>query len=108
MQTSLSKLKKSFLAGLILLGMLPGIAQNIITVPFVDGFIGVQGANPQTAQNVSNFSTLGVEVAYFQQNSSGAIFEVQGNDIVGTVILVSSVTGQTMDVPGAVVWRVTS
>ncbi|NBT88697.1 MAG: hypothetical protein EBT51_10410, partial [Flavobacteriaceae bacterium] len=108
MQTSLSKLKKSFLAGLILLGMLPGIAQNIITVPFVDGFIGVQGANPQTAQNVSNLSTLGVEVAYFQQNSSGAIFEVQGNDIVGTVILVSSVTGQTMDVPGAIVWRVTS
>ena len=96
------------MTGFILLGMIPAMAQNIITVPFVDGFIGVQGSNPQTAQNVQNFSTLGVEVAYFQQNSSGAIFEVQGNDIVGTVILVSSVTGQTMDVPGAIVWRVTS
>ena len=84
-----------------------GIAQNIITVPFTNGFIGQQGSNPQTAQNVQNLSTLGIQVAYFAQNSSGAIFEVQGNDIVGTVTLVSSATGQTLDIPGAVVWRVT-
>ncbi len=108
MKNILPIFKKSLLAASFLFGINSALSQNVITVPFVDGFIGVQGSNPQTAQNVSNFSTLGVEVAYFQQNSSGAIFEVQGNDIVGTVILVSSVTGQTMDVPGAIVWRVTS
>ena len=100
--------KKFLIAGLFFLGGLPVVAQNILTLPFQDGFIGVQGANPQQATNVQNFSTLGVEVAYFQQNSSGALFEIQGNDIVGTVILVSSVTGETLEVPGAVVWRVTT
>ena len=100
---------KSIFLGLLLVIVSPQIkAQNNISVPFVDGFIGVRGNNTQSADNIQNFSTLGIERVYFSQNSSGNIFEVQGNDIVGTITLVSSVTGQTLDVPGAIVWRITS
>jgi len=100
---------KSIFLGLLLVIVSPQIkAQNNVSVPFFDGFIGVRGNNTQTADNIQNFSSLGIERVYFSQNSSGNIFEVQGNDIAGTITLVSSVTGQTLDVPGAIVWRITS
>ena len=81
-----------------------GLAQNYLSVPFNSGFIGRIGNNPQNADTILNFSTLGVSNGYFIQNSSTGQFEVQGNDITGVVRLVS-ITGQVLDVDGAIVWR---
>lgn len=74
-----------------------GFAQNYLSVPFNSGFIGRVGNNSQKADNIQSFSTLGLSNAYFIQNSSSNSFEVQGNDITGTVRLVS-ITGEVLDI----------
>lgn len=81
-----------------------GEAQNYLSVPFNSGFIGRIGNNSQNADNIQNFSTLGLSNAYFIQNSSTGVFEIQGNDIAGTVRLVSN-SGEVLDIDGAIVWR---
>ena len=81
-----------------------GIAQNYLSVPFNSGFIGRIGNNAQNADSILNFGTLALSNAYFMQNSSTSSFEVQGNDITGTVRLVSN-SGEVLDVDGAIVWR---
>ena len=82
-------------------------AQNTISVPFSNGFVGIIGNNSQNADNVQNLSTLGLSSAFFIQNSSTTSFEIQGNDIAGAVRLISN-SGQFLEVEGAIVWRVTS
>ena len=76
-----------------------GEAQNYLSVPFNSGFIGRIGNNSQNADNIQNFSTLGLSNAYFIQNSSTGVFEIQGNDIAGTVRLVSN-SGEVLDIDG--------
>ena len=78
--------------------------QNYFSVPFNSGFIGRIGNNAQNADNIVNYSTLGLSNAYFFQNSSTTSFEVQGNDIIGTIRLVSN-SGEILDIEGAIVWR---
>jgi hypothetical protein len=82
-------------------------AQNEISVPFTVGFIGTVGSNSQTANNIKTFNTLGVNRAFFVQNSNSNIFQVQGNDITGSVRLQLN-NGQVINIPGAIVWRLTS
>lgn len=78
--------------------------QNTLSVPFVYGAIGTQGTNPQQANNISNFPTLLLNKAYFIQSSSTSQFQIQGNDIPGTLRLVTA-TNKYVDVQGAFVWR---
>lgn len=83
----------------------PVSAQNPVSVPFPNGFIGTRGSNPQDAQNVSTFATLGIARIFFIQSSpSNQFVALQGNDVAGTIRLVGT-NGQTLDVPGSVVWR---
>ena len=82
-------------------------AQNTLSVPFTNGFVGTVGNNSGKADNIQSFSTLGLTKVDFVQNSSGAVFEIQGNDIPGLVRFVST-TGQSLDIEGAIVWRVNS
>ncbi|MFZ9982850.1 MAG: hypothetical protein ACO3FI_12550, partial [Cyclobacteriaceae bacterium] len=78
-----------------------------ISVPFNEGFIGVQGNNPQDADNVQTFLTLGIAKAYFAQNSATGFFEPQGNDIPLSLRL-EFANGELLDIPGGLVWRKTS
>ncbi len=82
-------------------------AQNEISVPFSVGFIGTVGNNSQTANNIKTFNTLGITRAFFVQNSTTNLFQLQGNDIAGFVRLQLN-NGQLIDIPGAVVWRLTA
>lgn len=79
-------------------------AQNIISVPFTAGFIGTRGTSAGTANNVLTYATLGIARTFFIQNSSTNQFEIQGNDIPGTLRLVRT-NGTTVDIPASVNWR---
>ena len=75
-----------------------------VSVPFNDGAIGIIGSNSQKLNSLQNFTTLGVSKAYFIQNSSTNQFFLQGNDIPGTLRLITN-TNQIIDIQGAIVWR---
>jgi gliding motility-associated-like protein len=78
-------------------------AQNIISVAFNKGAIGAKGNNSQDLNVLTNFQTLLVSKAYFIQSSSVSIYQVQGNDIAGTLRLVTT-TNKFVDIPGNMVW----
>ena len=78
-----------------------------ISVPFSEGFIGVQGNNAQDARNITSFTTLGINKAFFVQQSSNGQFQLQGNDISGTIRL-QLTSGRIIEFPGAIVWRETA
>ncbi|MFZ9687836.1 MAG: hypothetical protein ACO3AW_07680, partial [Chitinophagaceae bacterium] len=82
-------------------------AQIEAKVSFTNGFIGRQGTNPQKALTVQTFSTLGISKAYFIQNTASGRFELQGNDLFGTVRLVYT-NNTTKDISGGIVWRETT
>ncbi len=75
-----------------------------VSVPFSEGFIGVVGSNAQTANTIKTFSTLGIAKAFFVQQSTNGSFQLQGNDIAGTIRLQLN-SGQIIEFPGAIVWR---
>lgn len=79
-------------------------AQNIISVPFTQGFIGTRGSSAGTANNVLTYATLGITRTFFIQSSSTTTFELQGNDIPGTLRIVRS-NGTTLDIPASANWR---
>ena len=78
-----------------------------VSVPFSNGFIGVVGSNSQTANTIKTFSTLGIAKAFFVQQSSTGSFQLQGNDIPGTIRL-QLTSGQIIEFAGAIVWRQTT
>ena len=87
-------------------------AQTVeVSVPFSQGFIGIKGSNPQDANSITTFSTLGIAKAFFVQQSASGLFAVpsgyQGNDIPGTIRL-QLTSGQIIEFPGAIVWRNTN
>jgi gliding motility-associated-like protein len=83
-------------------------AQTVeLSVPFSNGFIGVVGSNSQSANTIKTFATLGIAKAFFVQQSSTGSFQLQGNDISGTIRLQLS-SGQIIEFPGAIVWRQTN
>jgi hypothetical protein len=79
-------------------------AQNIISVPFTNGFIGTRGSNAGEANTVLTYATLGIARTFFIQNSDTTVFQVQGNDIPGTLRIVRT-NGTTLDVPALANWR---
>ncbi len=82
-------------------------AQQQVSVPFKVGFIGTQGSNTQQANNVVNFSTLGLTSVRFVQVSSNGAFAYQGNDFSGSVRLYLQ-DGSVFDIQGAIVWRISA
>ena len=84
-------------------------AQNIITVPFNNGFVGLSGGN-NSATSCYYFSGtggLGWTNVQFMQNSPSNIFVAQGNDIIGSV-LITDALGAERTIPGFVKWRTPS
>lgn len=79
-------------------------AQNILSVPFTNGFIGATGSNAGQSNNVQSFAAYGIARIFFIQNSTTTEFQIQGNDIAGTIRFVGT-NGSTLDIPGAAVWR---
>lgn len=82
----------------------PLAAQNIISVPFTQGIIGTRGSSSGTANNVLTYQTLGIARTFFIQNSSTNTFELQGNDIPGTLRIVRT-SGAILDIPASANWR---
>lgn len=79
-------------------------AQTIVSVPFTNGFIGTRGSSAGTANNVLTYATLGIARTFFIQSSSTSTFELQGNDIPGTLRIVRT-DGTTLDMPASANWR---
>ena len=78
------------IAGILLLTLGSHIyAQNIISVPFNDGFVG-DVVNNTSASNAVKFSTNLWSNVQFIQNSTSTIFVAQGNDIPGSVFITDS------------------
>jgi hypothetical protein len=83
-------------------------AQNVISVPFTNGFVGARGSSAGTSNDVLTFATLGIARTFFIQNSSTSQFqELQGNDISGTLRIVRT-NGTTLDIPASANWRINS
>lgn len=79
-------------------------AQNVISVPFTNGFIGNRGSSAGSSNAVLTFATLGITRAFFIQSSSSSQFELQGNDIPGTLRIVRA-NGTTLDIAASANWR---
>ena len=79
-------------------------AQTVISVPFTTGFIGTRGTSAGTANTVLTFATLEIARIFFIQSSSTSSFEIQGNDIPGTMRIVRT-DGTILDLPASANWR---
>ena len=79
-------------------------AQTVISVPFTSGFVGTRGTSAGTANNVLTFATLEIARIFFIQSSSTNTFEIQGNDIPGTMRIVRT-NGTILDLPASANWR---
>ena len=82
----------------------------ILTVPFENGYVGQRGANNQKADGINTFATMGIDRAYFSQNSSSDRFQTssqlglaQGNDVPGNLII--EIQGETFTIPGYIGWQ---
>lgn len=81
-------------------------AQNTISVPFSNGFVGDNTAN-NVSSNSKYLSALGWTNVQFTQNSPQFVFVAQGNDIPGTVLITDN-SGIQSSVPGFIKWRAPS
>lgn len=81
-------------------------AQNTISVPFLEGFVGVNSATNK-ATNSIYLTALGWSNIQFSQNSPQFVFVAQGNDIPGTV-LITDFGGTEHAIPGFIKWRAPS
>ncbi len=79
-------------------------AQTMISVPFTNGFVGTRGTSAGTANNVLTFATLEIARIFFIQSSSTSTFEIQGNDIPGTMRIVRT-NGTILELPASANWR---
>lgn len=80
--------------------------QNLISVPFADGFLGVNTAN-NASTPAYKLSAMGISSAQFAQNTNGGVFVAQGNDIIGMVFL-TDVNGVEHTIQGFIKWRAPS
>ena len=79
----------------------------LISVPFENGIVGDQGTNPNKLLKLTNFSTLNIQISFFQQNSSTGQFVdggTQGNDIPGYLKIVLD-DGTASTISGAINWQ---
>ena len=85
--------------------------QNLITVPFSNGFVGDNSANNNSTNVYYTAGATGVGLGWtnlqFTQNSTASIFTLQGNDIVGSV-LVTDASGLEKTIDGFIKWRAPS
>ena len=81
-------------------------AQNTISVPFLEGFVGDNSATNK-ATNSIYLTALGWSNIQFSQNSPQFVFVAQGNDIPGTV-LITDFGGTEHAIPGFIKWRAPS
>ena len=100
-------IKKIVVASMLLFSTIIFSQTVEVSVPFSEGFIGVKGNNAQDARNITTFTTLGIVKAFFVQQSSNGQFQLQGNDISGTIRL-QLTSGSIIEFPGAIVWRETA
>ncbi len=82
------------------------IAQNTISIPFSNGFVGDNAANNKSI-NSKYLTALGWSNIQFSQNSPQFIFVAQGNDIPGSV-LITDFAGSEHAIPGFIKWRAPS
>lgn len=86
-------------------------AQFYITVPFVNGFVGDNTANNQSTNAYYTNGASGVGLGWtnlqFAQNSTASTFTLQGNDIVGSVV-VTDANGTERTINGFIKWRAPS
>jgi hypothetical protein len=82
------------------------IAQNIISIPFSNGFVGDNAANNKSI-NSKYLTALGWSNIQFSQNSPQFIFVAQGNDIPGTILITDN-SGVEYGIPGFIKWRAPS
>ena len=84
-------------------------SQNLISVPFTNGFVGDNTANNVSSNSfyLSGATGLGWTNIQFAQNSSSNIFVAQGNDIIGMVLITDN-NGIEHTVNGFVKWRAPS
>jgi hypothetical protein len=104
------KQNKSILLGLIIVFNLFGLqAQNLITVPFINGFVGDNTANnaSNNAYYLSGTGGLGWSNIQFAQNSNTNVFVAQGNDIIG-MVLITDASGVEHTIDGFIKWRTPS
>ena len=79
------------------------LGQNQISVPFSDGFVGVNGGS-SVSDNSYKLSSIGWANIQFSQNSSSTVFVAQGNDIIGNVIITDN-NSIEYTIPGFIKWR---
>lgn len=105
---SIQVVMKKIILATALLFFSTAFSQTEVSVPFSNGFIGVAG-NGQSANTIKTFATLGIQKFFFVQQSSSSSFRLglQGNDIPGAV-RIQLISGQIIDVQGAIVWRQTN
>ena len=94
----MKKMKKNFFIAILLFTCF-AYSQNIISVPFPDGWIGTVGTNPQKADNVQSFATMGIARMFLTQSSNSGKFEIQGND-VNIVLKIELLDGSVLELPG--------
>lgn len=82
------------------------IAQNLLTVPFGNGFVGDNSGNNASSNSVY-LSALGWSNIQFAQNTSTTTFVSQGNDIIG-MIYITDANGVEHTINGYVKWRAPS
>jgi hypothetical protein len=101
-------LARRLAAPAVLLGLavLPGAvgAQQVLSVPFPTGFVGTRGSSAGTANDALTFTTLQIARIFFVQSSSTNLFQVQGNDVPGTLRIVRT-DGTTLSMPALANWR---
>ena len=84
-------------------------SQNLISVPFTNGFVGDNTANNVSSNSfyLTGTGGLGWTNIQFAQNSSSNIFVAQGNDIIGMVLITDN-QGVEHTINGFVKWRAPS
>jgi gliding motility-associated-like protein len=107
MQTSLLNRSKQLLLTFLFASIsFLAVSQNLITVPFSNGFVGDNGGsnNATNCYYHSGTGGLGWTNVQFAQNSSTNIFTAQGNDIIGMVLITDN-SGVEHTINGFIKWR---
>jgi gliding motility-associated-like protein len=102
----LTKYNKALLMMLLLISSISSYGQFTVSVPFSNGFVGVNAANNK-ATTAYPLSSLGLTNVKFSQNSTATNFTLQGNDITGNVLITDN-SGVEHSIPGFIKWRAPS
>ncbi len=98
-------MKKIFLLVLTVF-TISGFSQNLLTVPFSNGFVGDNGGSNSALNCYYHSGTggLGWTNVQFAQNSTSTIFTAQGNDIIGMALITDN-SGVEHTINGFIKWR---